>query len=51
MEDYIEARERLAVELSREPTPKEIEDKMADIEAARIDAAYEQARADGLIKF
>jgi len=32
-DEYIEAREELAVELGREPTPDEIEEKLADSEA------------------
>ena len=46
--EYIKAREKLAVELRRDPTPEEIENAMAD-RAAGIDAAYEQARADAMI--
>lgn len=40
-EDYIEATEQLAVELGREPTSEEIDDKMADMAAEKIDTAYE----------
>lgn len=40
-EDYIEATEQLAVELGREPTSEEIEDKMVNMEAKKIDDACE----------
>lgn len=50
-DEYIESKEELVVELNREPTTEEIEERMADREAARIDAAYEQARVDGQIVF
>lgn len=48
---YEDARDELVVELNREPTYEEIENAMADKEAVKIDAAYEQARADGRITF
>ncbi len=41
-DEYIKATEFLAVELGREPTSKEIDEKMADMEAKRIDNAYER---------
>lgn len=41
-DEYIKATELLAVELGREPTSEEIEEKMADMEAKRIDDTYEQ---------
>lgn len=41
-EEHIKATELLAVELGREPTSEEINDKMADMEATRIDNIYEQ---------
>lgn len=41
-DEYIKATELLAVELGREPTPEEIDDKMADMEAKRIDDIFER---------
>jgi len=41
-DEYIEAREELAVELGREPTPDEIDEKLADREAKRIDDIYDR---------
>ena len=43
-DEYIKARELLAVELGREPTSEEISDKMTDMEAKRIDDIYENGR-------
>jgi len=40
-DEYIKATELLAVELGREPTSEEIDDKMTDMEAKRIDDACE----------
>ncbi|KKL08508.1 hypothetical protein LCGC14_2575180 [marine sediment metagenome] len=42
--EYIAATEELAVELEREPTSEEIDDRMADREAKRIDDIYAQRR-------
>ena len=44
--EYIEAREEIAVTLRRDPTPEEIEQAITDRESQRIDAAYEQARME-----
>lgn len=41
-DEYIKARELLAVELDREPTSGEIDEKMADMEAKKIDDIFEQ---------
>ncbi len=41
-DEYIKATELLVVELGREPTSEEIDEKMADMEAARIDDIYGQ---------
>lgn len=40
-DEYIKATEQLAVELGREPTSEEIDEKMADMEAKRIDEIYD----------
>ena len=41
-DEYIKATELLAVELDREPTSEEIDEKMVDMEAKRIDDIFEQ---------
>ncbi len=41
-DEYIKATELLAVELGREPTSEEIDEKMTDMEAKRIDDIFEQ---------
>lgn len=40
-DEYIKATELLAVELGREPTSEEINEKMADMEAKQIDEIYD----------